>query len=378
MQTADVYVAPVSGLKRLAAIDASRGWAALYVVSFHLAMMPGTGAEVPEWLKPMISAGGSGVTLFFILSAFSLCHTWRVREGEPNETRSFYIRRFFRIAPLFFFCLLLAYFRDVWFFGVFQSPGKVLLSSTFLFNLIPGEEQGFVWASWTIGVEMLFYALFPLIFAWANSISRAVGFLLLTLTAALAWDHLSHSFGLAEPVRASFVHFSFLKNLPCFALGVVLFHVYVKYAPDRRRYQELRGVLALSGVFLFGATISGNMQFLFDGLYWLGVAYGLILFGQLIGASRLVVNSVTEFCGEISYSLYLNHPVIVFLLSPVYKRVYQAPLSPTLHYMICLALTLAILIPVSYATYRLIERPGMRLGNWIIQARAVRGCGLRT
>jgi len=296
----DLAIAPVSGSKRLASIDASRGWAAVYVASFHLAMMPGTGAEAPDWLKPVVAAGGSGVTLFFILSAFSLCYTWRVRAGEPNEIRSFYIRRLFRIAPLFFFWMVLAYLRDVWIFGVFQPPRKVLLSATFLFNLVPGEEQGFVWASWTIGVEMLFYAVFPLIVARANSVSRAAAFFVLSLILALAWDHLSHSFGLAEPVRSTYVHFSFLKYLPCFALGIVLFHVHEQFVLARGRHPDMGSLLSLLGVFIFGAVISGNMQFLFDSVYWIGIAYCLMLLGQLVVINRVNVNPVTGFCGEIS------------------------------------------------------------------------------
>jgi len=63
--------------------------------------------------------------------------------------------------------------RDPLYFGWRHSVWEWTKSVLFVFNFFPGSEQGIVWASWTIGVEMVFYTVFPLLFARVRSFPRA-------------------------------------------------------------------------------------------------------------------------------------------------------------------------------------------------------------
>jgi peptidoglycan/LPS O-acetylase OafA/YrhL len=77
-----------------------------------------------------------------------------------------------------------------------------------------------------------------------------------------------------------------------------------------------------------------------------------------------------QWLGERSFSIYLMHGVVIFLLRE--KGGYQSiwtMLYPTLGawaYLACFALTIAIVLPVSAITYALIERPGQKLGAKLI------------
>ena len=52
-------------LNRFAYVDTLRGLAALYVLFYHLALLPNPDLEVPYWAKRIVLSGGTGVTLFF-------------------------------------------------------------------------------------------------------------------------------------------------------------------------------------------------------------------------------------------------------------------------------------------------------------------------
>lgn len=358
---------PAPAQSRLEFIETLRGLAALYVLLYHLALIPQPSLAVPLWASSFILSGGTGVTLFFIVSAFTQSLSMRRRSQEPKPAIRFYIRRVFRIVPLFYIWIIVSLLRDYYLFGVAHSSAEVMLSAVFAFNFVPFKQEGFVWASWTLSVEMAFYLLFPLIFYYVNNYKRALALFFGTiLIAQLFYNVLSYT-PLTQAERDAFYQYSFLHQLPNFALGIFIFFVFeefVQYATIARDWAlVLIGAAALG----YSALLSGKLQVLFDTLYWQGILFGALLLGLAIDPLRLVVNKVTRFYGEISYSVYLNHPTTVFLLIPLYRIIYGLALPTTLKYGACLLITLALLTVLSYATYRLIERPGINLGNQLIK-----------
>ena len=61
--------------RRLEFLDALRGLAAAYVLMYHMVFVAQPNLALPRWVEKVAHAGGSGVTLFFIVSAFSLYYT---------------------------------------------------------------------------------------------------------------------------------------------------------------------------------------------------------------------------------------------------------------------------------------------------------------
>jgi len=350
---------------RLAYIDALRGLAALYVVLYHLVLLPNPHLVVPSWISPFIAAGGTGVTLFFVVSAFTLCASMNSRKGD--SVRNFYLRRFFRIAPLFYFWIALAWVRDWRWFHVHQPWWKVLLSASFTYNFIPGQEQGFVWASWTLGVEMIFYLLFPLLYRGVTDYRRALGFFLATIVVATLYGYWVGLMPLPTDIRGSFLHFSFLHMLPIFSCGILTYHLYTTFFEDRPVNRNWGWVLLGGAGFGYAALLSNQLSFLLDSLYWQAIIYSTLLLGLSIIPWRPVVNRFTVFLGMISYSLYLNHPTLVAALTPLYNRIYAHLLPKTVQFGLCVAVTLSCLIAASYMTYHLIEGPGQRFASNLIR-----------
>jgi peptidoglycan/LPS O-acetylase OafA/YrhL len=353
--------------ERLESIDALRGMAALYILLYHLALIPQPNLPVPRWASSFVLAGGTGVTIFFMVSAFCLCSSMQFHKQEPRLTVRFYLRRFFRIAPLFYVWIVITLLRDKYWFGVTHSWTDILLSVFFGFNFVPGKQEGFVWASWILSVQMMFYLLFPIIYRYVNDLWKSLSFFFLALLTAEGYAFFIAYLPIADFQRASFVQFSFFRQLPIFALGMVDFFLYDRHIQGKIHPRSLAVALVAAAVFGYTALLSGRLNILFQGLYWQGVIYSGLLLGLSIAPLGLFVNRVTRFYGKISYSIYLNHPTLVFALVPVYRIFYGVNVPTTFQYGACLMVTLGLLTAISYCTHRFIEEPGMRLGKQLIK-----------
>lgn len=162
---------PVSP-EKLGSIDALRGLAAIYVVICHVGFIPHPDLTLPTLGARFVEAGHTGVILFFLISSFTLCLSSAKRNTKKNHHAKFYLRRLFRILPLFYFSVLLACARDYHLNGI--APSWSTITSSIAGVFIPGKTDNIVWGSWTLGIELTFYLIFPFLFAWANSLWRTV------------------------------------------------------------------------------------------------------------------------------------------------------------------------------------------------------------
>lgn len=349
---------------RLDFLDALRGLAAAYVVIYHMALMPQPQLILPLWAEKFTLMGGTGVTLFFIVSAFSLYYTMPMRKSSSRPIASFYLHRLFRVAPLFYFLIVLSWFRDVWLFDVYRTVGDVAASTTFIFNFLPMRQEGFVWAGWTIGVEMVFYAIFPLIYARVRDRYQAIGFVFASL---LCWYFIGmvlEYLVMPDGWRESILQWSTFKHFPIFATGIVLYYWFMEQDPCDPSARSKGQAALLAGAFTYMALIQGWLPNLFGNLYYFqAIAYGLIFIGLALFPWNFLVNRFTSFLGKVSYSLYLLHPTVVYLLIPVYRKIQQQQPDLTVSFLVCIGLTFVILLPLSWISYRLIELPGIRLGK---------------
>ena len=157
---------------RLPALDAGRTLAILGVIAVHLSQwLPG----LPAWLRLGAGAGQYGVQLFFVISAVTICATLEEDQrsnADERDTlvRRFYIKRFFRIAPLYYFSIAIYALCEHFARSVHghvvgsHSFSDVLANVVFIHGWVPTAINSVVPGGWSIGVEMFFYLIAPLLF----------------------------------------------------------------------------------------------------------------------------------------------------------------------------------------------------------------------
>lgn len=353
---------------RLDGIESLRAYAAIAVIMFHLVLSGG--ATPPDVISFVGTHFGMGVPLFFAVSGFGLAFGYMSKLNSRDDIKQYYRRRFARIAPLFYAALVFQLFYLWLGYGITFSPLDVILNATFVFNLTPFMVDGIVPASWTIGVEMIFYAILPALLLACTNLLRSVAFLVLSMAIAAQFSiDMIHA---GEFVPA-FVHHNFVKNFPFFLSGIACFHAYFllhRAFPNHRRqagYIVLAASFGLIGLLYNHITFymylnSLNLRPLWDVLW--GIPFGLLCIGVALHPTRLLSNPGTRFVGKISFSVYIIHANILYKLGEVgfYRWIYQS-LPVWAAYTASLLASLAIILAISTVTFRFIEQPGMKWGR---------------
>jgi len=257
----------------------------------------------------MATLGYVGVDIFFIISGLVIAKI------APGRTASEFIwSRIRRIMPLYFLFAIPALAITSW--AEFSWRKTI---ATFL--LWPATDQMTIPAlmvGWTLCFEMLFYACVALILInrrWASIIIVA--------------------YGIAVICRPIGPLFQFLGNpmILEFLLGVA-----IAYAPSWRRgiWGIPIGAIWLVAAGLNGAAPAESIEG-HDGFRQVlifGIPSAMIVYGTL---QIKLERSVWTYLGDASYSLYLSHAFIIFLLFIFWKKF---PMSPDLIILTCILASL--------------------------------------
>ena len=349
---------------KLRYIDALRGIAILAVIVTHTDQY-GTNIY-PKLIKNLLGYGSMGVQLFYLVSAFTLFLSFnRRKEVEAKPNRNFFIRRFFRIAPMYY--LGIAYFL----FQKGLSPGTTEFISTaniisnvfFLHGTSPYWITNLVPGGWTIAVEMMFYSTVPFLFHKISNTNQAVRFTILCLVCSFLLRLILLRFPAIsdEVLWNSFLFYYFPNQVVLFGLGIIAYFLIIKKDTQvsTLHYIIIGGILIVHLVSPYIPT-----HFLF------GLAFlGLMLFLSRT-ENKLFVNPVTLFLGNISYSAYLVHFAVLFWLQRLhfvdYIAIYGLK-SGLLNFAIRLALVLTLTSTIAWLFMKCIEQPFQKWGKKIIE-----------
>lgn len=364
--------------RRMDALDGLRALAVLSVFVYH-----GARDSVPILVPAFryVEHADVGVEIFFVLSGYLIYRPFAVahlRGGDSPRPGSYARRRFLRIFPLYWVVLAtLAAAGRIIFDGLAGVLARVLLVHTYL----AGQGGRGFDQSWTLVVELSFYVFVPL---WAAVMSRAGR--RLGSWRVESWGALIL---IAEGVGAQALFRSAswspaLRVLPTSmgALGTGMLLAVIEAAGDRapRTNALLRSAFRREGFALSAVVIvylgltrldPGEFFLRYDlNLTRMVQGYGQMLIAALLVAvvvfgdsSRGAVRRALEtgpvvWIGAVSYGMYLWH---FDLIHAVPDGVLQDHgVLPAVGGLAC---ALAATVAAAGASYRLVERPAMRLGR---------------
>ena len=332
---------------------------------------------LPVWFYDLGRIGKYGVQLFFVMSAYTLCLSKSFRSDEHKGNLKYFIRRYFRIAPLYYIGILVygivflfryKYDLNTYLLNPDYSFGAVFSHFTFTHGLFPSFIHSVVQGGWSIGTEMLFYASFPFLFYFYSKIKIKKLLILIPISVMflvfLFFRILPHLFPPISNHDFEFYYCSILNQLPVFLIGMSLF-----FFPSTFEFSKR---VALFSLFIFILMI-GLMIYITrlgfnDITLYPFFAGGSFVFLFIAVKNLEFLNSkLIQMIGRLSFSMYIFHFLFAWWVSSYFNQVLTGYLNSYFIYLICILTTIIGSVIIASMSKYFIEDNGIKIGSLIIK-----------
>lgn len=357
----------------IALLDFVRGYSAILVFLHHAAILGG---------GPYLLIGGVGkeaVNAFMLASGFLIYFQCSIGKSyyqlsNYKGIRNFYIRRVFRIAPVYYLCLIIALLMSDYLGASREAIAEVLpgtitdmsryyitdpvtnffLHISFIFGAIPSYSFSTPLPDWSLGLEMQFYVIFPLLYAFYKR-NFVVFFIVSVVGMFLVWE-LLNSLNIAFPMP-SFIALKFHN----FAAGIALAYLLLE---KERRSKSYYIIILLTILVLFFGNRTPFMPALFIFSWWWICIVNTASNPIFSAINFLFSHKTSKFFSEMSYSVYIFHLV---LMLPFFAVILSNGTMSRIEWVFFSSVLLICCIAIGYLFYRYIELPGIKIGKSLIK-----------
>ena len=358
-------------------IDSLRGIAILLVILVHTSQSVSGLSKISSFVTRY---GQMGVQLFFILSAFTLSLSFDKKMDERGALLFFYIRRYFRIAPMYYMGILIYFIFNTCITP--ENPGTAISNPYHLKNILANiffvhgfyspANNNIVPGGWSIGTEMAFYAIFPFIFLAVKKLVRNITAILLMplISLFLAWIIFTFIFKIPIVENNTFWYFNLLNQLPVFSLGISYYFFDKLPVKDENKFKYLYLLAFGLSTVLVDLLLVKNITFTIVP-FLSGIAFiFLIRFFKYYNAFSI---GVLRRIGQLSFSMYILHFLFAWYLAPLMVHLVSSNLMPEIQLPLFLIITIFSTFLLALFTERTIEKKGIELGRQIILKIKIRG-----
>lgn len=324
-----------------------RGLCAIAVMLYHYLHEAGVGT--------FHAAGTYGVYIFFVLSGYALTYVYEGEKLGGRKLYEFFEARVYRIVPLYF---LVATYQ---LYMLRNAPAiweKYLLNITMMFGLATPGATSIVPGGWSIGIEAVFYLLFPVLLA-----IRPIPVLLAVLFAAVIVNQMAAGASYKDPAMSA-NQWAFYTQAPTFLVYFIGGILLARLRPQLLAWTDRRPaslsvaapvlLLLLIALFAIPAVSGISRESLLAGpisFLMIGGCFAVIAVGSITLIPSGPLSRAAAYLGDISYSLYLLH-------YPIWHRV-QLHLEASLVVQGMVSIVLTLLLAT--ASYHLFEKPIARM-----------------
>ena len=354
--------------KYLPGLDSLRFFAAFFVIVSHANQsVIKLGVALPVTLLPVFEKGGDAVDFFFTLSGFLITYLL-IQERKTKNTislKKFYLRRVFRIWPLYFIVLALGFtffcfvypliFKESFFkFNVWHG---LLLFVFFLPNYVAKNYAvGLLNPLWSIGVEEQFYLFWAPLMKWfgGNSLRLISLFLLASTLFSFAVSH--NWFAVAQNWKNFFATLKFHNMAVGCMFAHILYHAHSRYMASILTHKACQALViaALAYHYLVGFRFLANpLQDIF-----MSVLYGLLILNVSSIPNKLIDLEIKPllYLGRISYGLYMYHMLADYFLRFSFSKFVPCTSFPAVAMVSYFVLLLGLTIAISSFSFFFVEK----------------------
>lgn len=355
---------------KLGHIDQLRGIAILLVILVHVYQSQ---IHIKGMLALVLNFGIVGVQLFFLLSAYTLCMSMSARH-ENSSVRNFYIRRFFRIAPLYylgiFIYFLVSNIPAVNLLGPLShhenyTAMNVIYNVLFIHGMVSEANNTIVPGGWSIGTEMIFYLIFPAIFVMYERIKNIrllISIPFFCLFIAHVFIALVHYFKGNEAFTNLFYYYNILNQLPVFAVGITY---YFLERAGMVTFSKAKTVIGFFFFFLLSFIVMFKLKTNISmGIFLASISFCFLF--KLFSDLKLSLPLLTRI-GQLSFSIYIFHFLFAYPLVSKLVNVLSVGVNSYLIYILSVIITVGLAMIVASVSERLIEKPGINAGKMLIK-----------
>ncbi len=358
-------------------LDGFRGFAALWVLASHCLILSG-------YSLPILSKGKVAVDIFMVMSGFLMVFHYFKREATEPWAHSrtwfkFYIRRFFRIAPLYYVLFTIALLFGSFLgecrqsiAGVFpgshtpvdryidHSFANIFTHVTFIFGFLPNFAFTTPLPDWSIGLEMQFYFIFPFLMLFL----RKHAYILPTILISLLCFVVSKFF-----LKYAFPMPSFLPlKVHLFFIGILLATAHADYISKQHSKAKILALFAIviSGflqekIILLVACVMFGILFYDEQNYRVGLSRPLNFLKAILGSR------IATFMANVSYSVYLLHLLVVLPLAAwLIRNESYLQAHGASRFLILFCITIVPTYLISWFFYKFVEQLGIAWGKTVV------------
>jgi peptidoglycan/LPS O-acetylase OafA/YrhL len=354
-------------IQRIRILDGIRGFAVLIVVLFHYLNNSYLNSDkfqlnnCENLFSSFTSYGWAGVNLFFVISGYLIGTILLLNKRSDNVVKVFYIRRFLRIVPLYFFLLITYYIYNThiimgrtdrvethipleYYFGFVQN---YFMSSHGIF----GSAE--LTPTWSLAVEEQFYLVIPLIIYFFRE--RSILFLCV-FCIGYATIHRLYSDNWYE----EYTHFFSRMDAPFLGLLLAL----------KRNVKSLNGCFIFQRNFeifillflLLGYSISNSFNhLLISYLFYLIVDRLLNAKPESVWFKLLTLKFIL-ILGKYSYFIYLFHQLINYFCFAFLQNWSVPNLNSWVSYFIEI-FSFLITLFAAFLSFKYFEKPLINVGQ---------------
>jgi peptidoglycan/LPS O-acetylase OafA/YrhL len=345
-------------MERIYSLQALRGVAVLGVVLFHMTAVEHKYSGGDILLPPLLDFFQLGVDLFFIISGFVMVIVSRGRFQKVAESKRFLFNRLSRIYPtywLYYFLTLAVVLVQPGMVNSTHGSSSLLMS----FLLLPNDKVLLVMVAWSLLFELWFYLVFTGLMCfrerWLPGFLVGWAMLLVVFNSLQDWQDYN-------PALKIMLHPYALEFIAGVALALLF------YSRHSARIPLSMICIALVIALVPGIGLIGYYR-LFDEQGMLRMCSVSAVFGTLVLGLALLerrkhirMPAFLVATGDMSYTVYLSHLLVLGVIGRLWLMVGAAPDS-LLDNVVFSVLMMAAVVCYGWVGYRCFEKPVLDRSN---------------